>query len=86
MSKAKLEARVEALEKVATPDSEPPLLMICLVGMGEEAREMNRAEIGRKTYDREPIESEAEFKERIACEVRKTKDEGKFTLAFLRAI
>lgn len=85
MSKAKLEARVEALEKAAPIDPSSRVLMVCFVDAGAESREMNRAEVGRETFERHPEETEAEFMARIESEVLKTEQEGHFTLAFLHS-
>ncbi|MCZ8235946.1 MAG: hypothetical protein ACK520_09425 [Inhella sp.] len=85
MSKANLEARVEALEQAATIEQERRVMMVCFVDAGAESREMTRAEVGRATFERHPSETEAEFMARIEAEVLKTEQEGHFTLAFLHA-
>ncbi len=85
MSKSKLEARVEALEKASPIDPQSRVLMVCFVDAGAESREMTRAEVGRMTYERGPAETEADFMARIESEVLKTKQEGHFTLAFLHS-
>ncbi|MFN7692492.1 MAG: hypothetical protein ACK5O3_00410 [Burkholderiales bacterium] len=85
MSKAKLEARVEALEKSAPVDPKSRVLMICFVDAGAESQEMTRAEVGRVIYERCPAETEADFMARIEAEVLKTEQEGHFTQAFLHA-
>ena len=62
-----LEKRIEALEQASDTNTDM-VIFIHLVGMGEVDKEIQRITQGGQEWQRQPDESEQDFKDRARCE------------------